>query len=97
MEMHISSLKFELTPELKKYVEEKLNRLEHRDEHIIKLDVNLHIENVTHTAEATVHLRGSTLHAEADANDMYGAIDLLEDKLKKLITKHKEKLSDHHR
>jgi putative sigma-54 modulation protein len=95
MEMHITSLKFELTPELKKYVEEKLQRLEQRDSHIIKLDVSLHIENVTHTAEGTIQLRGGKLHAEADSNDMYSAIDLLEDKLVKLITKHKEKLSDH--
>ncbi len=95
MEMHITSLKFELTPELKKYVEDKLQRLEQRDSHIIKLDVSLHIENVTHTAEGTIQLRGSKLHAKADSSDMYSAIDLLEDKLVKLITKHKEKLSDH--
>jgi putative sigma-54 modulation protein len=97
MEMHVTSLKFELTPELKKYVETKLQRLEQRDSHIIKLDVSLHIENVTHSAEGTLQLRGGKLHAEATADNMYSAIDLLEDKLKILITKHKEKLSDHHR
>ena len=39
---------------------------------------------------------GKTLHADADGENMYAAIDLLADKLDRLILKHKEKQQDHH-
>ena len=50
-----------------------------------------------HKAEATVTLSGRTLHADAAAVDMYAAIDLLADKLDRLLMKHKGKMVDHHR
>ena len=40
---------------------------------------------------------GRTLHADASAADMYAAIDALGDKLDRLVLKHKEKITDHHR
>ena len=40
---------------------------------------------------------GRTHHADATGVDMYAAIDLLYDKLDRLLAKHKGKLADHHR
>jgi putative sigma-54 modulation protein len=37
------------------------------------------------------------LHADAEADDMYAAIDALVDKLDRQVRKHKEKITDHHR
>ena len=39
---------------------------------------------------------GAVIHADAKHADMYAAIDALADKLDRLVTKHKEKLVDHH-
>ena len=97
MELHFTGHNIELTTPLKEYAQEKLQPLEKRDSHIIKLDVSLHVENVTHIAEATIHLRGSELHATASAENMYAAIDLLADKSKAIVTKHKEKQISQHR
>jgi putative sigma-54 modulation protein len=36
-------------------------------------------------------------HADAAGPDMYAAIDLLADKLDRLLMKHKDKVVDHHR
>ena len=47
--------------------------------------------------EANVLIAGRTLHADATGENMYAAIDLLADKLDRLLLKHKEKLVDHHR
>ena len=44
-----------------------------------------------------MNLPGRTLHADASAVDMYAAIDLLADKLDRLLMKQKEKMVDHHR
>ena len=40
---------------------------------------------------------GRDLYADASAITMYAAIDLLADKLDRLLVKHKEKMVDHHR
>jgi putative sigma-54 modulation protein len=39
---------------------------------------------------------GSAIHADATAENMYPAIDLLVDKLDRCVKKHKEKKRDHH-
>src|SRR3546814_10009478 len=57
----------------------------------------LSLDKPDHRAEATVNIAGRTLHADASAIDMYAAIDLLADKLDRLLVKHKEKQVDTHR
>jgi putative sigma-54 modulation protein len=54
------------------------------------------VEKNVHKAEATVHVSGSDIHADAVDNNMYRAIDALADKLDRNVLKHKEKVADHH-
>jgi len=56
----------------------------------------LTVEKLMHKAEATLRVRGETIHALASEGDMYAAIDALADKLERRVRKHKEKLTDHH-
>ena len=56
----------------------------------------LTVEKLRQKAEATLHVSGSAIHADATEENMYAAIDLLADKLDRCIKKHKEKLTDHH-
>ena len=89
----------EVTPALADYVQNKLSRLErHFDHHPIEVKVQLRVDKPNHCAEATVSLAGGrTFHADAAGPDMYAAIDLLADKLDRLLLKHKGKVVDHHR
>lgn len=87
----------EVTAALRDYVETKLARLKRHFEQPIEVRTNLTLDKPEHRAEATVTIAGRTLHAEANGIDMYAAIDLLADKLDRLLMKHKEKQSDHHR
>lgn len=88
----------EVTPALRDYVETKLSRLGRHFEHTMDtVRTQLSINKPDHCAEATVHISGRTLHADANGQDMYAAIDLLADKLDRLLIKHKEKMVDHHR
>ena len=59
------------------------------------MHVVLNIEKLKHQAEATVHVAGSELFANAEAADMYAAIDQLSAKLDRQVIKHKEKAVDH--
>jgi putative sigma-54 modulation protein len=56
----------------------------------------LTVEKILQKAEATLHMRGETVHAIAEEQDMYAAIDALTDKLDRRVVKHKEKTRDHH-
>ena len=61
------------------------------------LHVVLGVEKLRQKADATINLSGTTLHADAEHEDMYAAIDALSDKLDRQIIKYKEKLKDHKR
>ncbi|KAB8316091.1 ribosome-associated translation inhibitor RaiA [Tolypothrix campylonemoides VB511288] len=87
----------DITPALRDYVETRLARLERHYEHGFDVRVTLGLDKPSHRADATVNIAGRTLHADAAAQDMYAAIDLLADKLDRLLVKHKEKMVDHHR
>ena len=86
----------DVTPALREYVESKLQRLDRHFDQPIDVRVQLGLRKPTHHAEATLAVPGRTLHADADGENMYAAIDLLANKLDRLVLKHKEKQHDHH-
>lgn len=95
MEFQITGHNIEVTPALRETVEKKLKKLEQLFDRINSIQVVLKVEKVQQIAEATVQVNGAELHASAEENDMYAAIDLLVDKLARQLTKHKEKLRQH--
>lgn len=94
MQLSISGHHVDVTDALKSYVEEKLQKLERHYDHITNAHVILTVEKLQQRAEATVHVSGADVFADADCNDMYAAIDKLTDKLDRQILKHKEKTQD---
>lgn len=96
MQLNISGHHVEVTDALKSYVEEKLQKLERHYDHITNTHVILTVEKLEQRAEATVHISGAEVFADANCDDMYAAIDKLTDKLDRQILKHKEKLQDRH-
>lgn len=96
MQLTITGHHIDVTPALRDKVESKLGKLERHFDHMTDIHCVLTVEKLEQKAEATVHLSGGTIHADAVDEDMYAAIDALFDKLSRQVTKHKEKLSDHH-
>lgn len=99
MKISIEGKNIELTKALKDYVTEKLARIEHHFEQIIKtheVKVKLSVEknpritknNVT---EVTIFLDGKIIRSEQASEDMYASIDLVIDKLDRQIQKYKAK------
>lgn len=97
MQLNLTGKNFKITPAIKTHAEDKFSALHKRYNQIGNVHVILHIENIDHYAEATVHFHGSELHASAQANDMYLAIDALVEKLSGQLGKQKEKIIDSHR
>jgi putative sigma-54 modulation protein len=96
MHLTLTGHHIDITPALREFVENKLGRLERHFDGVTDIHCILGIEKLLHKAEATAHLAGGTIHADATAEDMYAAIDGLIDKLDRQVKKFKEKSTDHH-
>ena len=97
MRIDVHGQQIEVTQALRDYVESKLERLPRHFEQPLDVRVLLNVDKVEHRAEANITIAGKVLHADATGVDMYAAIDLLADKLDRLLMKHKEKQVDTHR
>ncbi len=95
MRTQISGHHVDVTPALRDYVNNKLERLERHFDNITKTQVTLSVEKIRQKAEAIVHVSGADFFAASESADMYAAIDTLADKLDRQIIKHKEKLKSH--
>jgi putative sigma-54 modulation protein len=95
MRLDLSGHHIDITPALRNYVETKMARLKRHFDDILHLHVILSVEQkLRQKAEATLHVTGTQLFADAEHEDMYAAIDALMDKLDRQVLKHKEKLGD---
>ena len=96
MQLSISGHHIDVSDALRDYVTGKLRKLERHYDHITNLHVVLSVEKLDQKAEATAHVSGAELFADAVANDLYAAIDMLLDKLDRQVIKHKEKVIERH-
>ena len=92
MQMNISGHHLDITDSIKDYVVNKLSRLEKHNDKITSTNVILSVDKLIQQAEATVHVSGAELFANAQHEDLYAAIDQLTDKLDRQLIKHKEKV-----
>lgn len=92
MQINITGHRMDVTPAIRAFTEEKFERLERHFDHITAIHVVFDVEKVRQIAEATIFVAKGELHASAEAEDLYSAIDLLVDKLNRQLVKHKEKL-----
>lgn len=96
MQLSVTGHHIEVTPALRGYVEKKLERITRHFDQVLDVHCVLTVEKLRQKAEATLHVSGSAIHADATDLDMYAAIDALTDKLDRCVKKHKEKRTDHH-
>jgi putative sigma-54 modulation protein len=97
MQISLTGQHVEVTTSLHDYVTSKMERLERHFDQVTNVHVVLSVEKQRQKAEATIHVNGATIFADAENEDMYAAIDALVDKLDRQVKKYKEKRSDHHR
>ncbi|MBU0654956.1 MAG: ribosome-associated translation inhibitor RaiA [Gammaproteobacteria bacterium] len=97
MQLEITGHHLEVTDSMSTYIREKSDRLRRHFDQVMNIHFILEVEKQRHKAEATLHVSGNHIFADAHSDDMYAAIDSLTDKLDRQIVKHKEKLKSHHR
>lgn len=95
MQINLTGHHIDITDSLRNYVNEKMEKLERHFDKVSNTHVILSVEKNVQKAEATVHMSGNDVFAEAHGEDMYASIDSLVDKLDRQVKKHKEKITNH--
>lgn len=95
MKTNIRGDKVEVTKSIKEYIEQKLAKL---DKYFANADslvysVVIRVKNGKQTVEVTVPTSRFTLRAEESHDDLYAAVDLIIDKLERMIRKNKTRLA----
>jgi putative sigma-54 modulation protein len=91
-ELIVSGIHLELTPSLKTYVQEKMERLFRHEERIVRVRVELECdpkESVTTRFKAKGHvaIHGPDMNAAVEADECHKAIALLVDKLDRMLSR----------
>lgn len=92
MKIEIRGKNIELTDSLKEYVEKRLSKLERYIDDLRIAQVTLSLEHDLRKVEVTIPLNGLILRGEEATEDMYSAIDLVEEKLEKQIEKYRTRI-----
>jgi putative sigma-54 modulation protein len=100
MNLTISGHHLEVTPALRGYVTQKLDRIMRHFDQVVDVRVLLTIENQKEKegrqrAECNIHVKGNDLFAESASEDLYAAVDELIDKLDRQVVKHKDRIQNH--
>ena len=95
MNLNITGHHVEVTPALRDYVTGKVDKVIRHFDHVTSVHVILSVAKLRQKAEVTLHVKGKDITAVAEEEDLYAAIDAMEDKLDRQVMKHKEKISSH--
>ncbi len=95
----------EMTDAIRNYVQEKLMSLEKFCERYQPCEISSEVGKTSEhhqkgkifRAEFMITIPGTTLRAEAIEEDLYAAIDIAKDELKRQLIEHKERLDDKHK
>ena len=101
MNLTISGHHLEVTPALRSYVTDKLDRITRHFDQVVDVKVLLSIENQTEKerrqkAECNIHVKGNDMFAESAHHDLYAAVDELVDKLDRQVDRKSTRLNSSH-
>lgn len=91
--IQFTHLKTENSKELCEFTSKKFARLNKFSSSITGIHVTFSVNKLRHIAEANVVVPQTTIHADAESEDMYKTVDLLVDKLMRQLARYKEKAS----
>jgi putative sigma-54 modulation protein len=96
MTVKIQSLHFDADKKLLDFIEERLEKLKHMYEGILRTDVTLRLDKSSQTenkmAEIRIHISGHDMFAKKQCKTFEEAVDSSIDALKAQMKKHKEKM-----
>jgi putative sigma-54 modulation protein len=94
MQIRTTARHFDLTDDLKDFVERHLRKLERFFDHIIDSHLILEMEKSRMTAELKLKVYGTVLTSKHRSFDMYDSVEKVIDKMERQLKTYKGKLQD---
>ena len=91
MNINITGKNMDLTDAIHDFTVKKFEKLTDHYRNITSANIVFDIEKINQVAEATIHIPNHQIHAKAESDDLYHAIEMLIEKLNKQVIKFKEK------
>lgn len=94
MHVTVTGRNLELTPALKEYLMDKLQRSQKHFDHALNVTALLSVSKnpsvaQSQTAEITIKVNGAVIRGEESTENMYASIDLVADKIERQLRKYK--------
>ncbi len=93
MELSITTRHYEISPDLKRHLTERLDKLDRYRLRIPEIHVTLCREKHRQVAEVVAHVNRSRLSASDESDDMYRSVDRVLEKLERKLREYKNKTS----
>lgn len=94
MRLQITTRHYDLTPELRTYAEERIQRLKRYFDQIIDVNLIVGAEKHRQAAEIVLHTTGHDWTGTAESSDMRTSIDDAVAKIEAQLKKHKDRITD---
>ena len=93
MKLSVTGRHIEITDSMRRYVEEKANKLTRFYDRVTTIDIVVDQESLQHRVELVVRAdHKHTFVAQVDSSDFYKAVDQVADKMERQLTKHKKRV-----
>ncbi len=94
MRYTITGRNVNVTPGIRKAVEEKVGKLDRYFNPDTEVIVTLSVQKDRQKIEVTIPVKGNLIRAEESSSDMYVSIDLVEEVIERQLKKYKNKIID---
>lgn len=94
MRYTITGRNMDITPGLRRMIEEKIGKLDRYFNPNTEVIVTLSSQRDKQNIEVTIPVKGNIIRAEESSSDMYVSIDLVEEVIERQLKKYKTKLID---
>jgi putative sigma-54 modulation protein len=92
----ISSKNVEITPPIKDYIMEKIEKLERFTKDIMEIDVRITVQKLSHLVDIVLKFSHFRVKVHAITDNMYASIDKAFERLSIKLRKWKEQIQTHH-
>ena len=94
MHIHLTSRHFEITDDIRTYIEKRAKKIETIFSPVIDFQVVMEVEKNRHQVEIMLATRKATFHAQGETHDVFSSLDDVIDKIETQIRRHKERIKD---
>lgn len=93
MNITVYGKNIDVTPSLKEYAREKMQKLKkYFEDEPMEVHITMEVEKERHIVEVTAYVKGLILRGEEETTDMYASLDSVIEKVERQIHKYKTKI-----